>query len=255
MAQWLAYRNQDEQFTAVFDGDRQAEAMQFYIQVAQNPDSYHASGAVIEGFGRELKSNPEQAEIQLLKIEKEAPSADTRLAAQFLIAKARYKARNWGVFLQRAAQISKEYDQSEKTRRAWFFDLALELEELEKWAKVWRQQDVVIETSNIRIVSDYELQKPLERRIFVDSAAPAELKVAVEGDANRIDVRVEPSAWSPELEVVRHQQIVVVIIKPGDSQVDATIQISKVDAPSRAEQIKVEVTRAATTKVSDQGEA
>lgn len=215
-------------------GGKQEKAQQLYAQAGRSSDDYHAGGAIVEGFGRELQRNPKQTEIQLLQIKKESTTPDARLAAHFLLALARYKAQDWKGFLLQAEEVLRDYEQiEEKPRRRAFAPLALKIEDAEKWAKLWLTQTVVAENPDLHFAFDGPFQQPVERRVFVNTAALTPLQVTVEGDKNRVQARLEESPWASELEETRQQHVVVVTITPGVAQVQAVIRVQRLEQPSK----------------------
>ncbi len=212
-----------------------SKAKQLYIQAAQGSNALYAGGAIIEGFSQELKSNPEQAQKELLQLQKEDINPDARLATQFLLTWARYNAGDWSAFLLQSEQVLTQYESiNEISRRRGFAPLALQLEDGQKWAKLWQTNVIVAEQTYLDLVFDGPLQQPVERRIFVDTAMPTQLQLTVEGDANRVFAHLEESPWAPELSDVRHQQIVVVTVAPGVAAVSATIRVADMNTPKGA---------------------
>ena len=205
---------------------RTAEASQLYRQIARSADTMHAAGGVVLGFSSALRTDPQTAEVQLLQLQKEVKVPDARLATQFLLAWARYKAGDWDAFLRQSDQVLTHYETIEQqSRRQTFAALALQLEDGQKWAKLWQKSTIVAENPDLDLRFEGPLQQPVERRIFVDTPTPTLLQVTVEGDTNRVSARIEESPWAPELEEVRHQQIVVVTIAPGAAQVEAKVRV------------------------------
>lgn len=219
------------------------KAHQLYAQAARSSSRLVASAAIIQGLGKELQRDPKQVETQLLQIEKESRVPDARFAAQIVLAWARYKAQDWKGFLLRAEQVLKDCEQIEdKSRRQALAPLALNLEEAQRWARLWPTRSVVAENPALHLMFDGPLLQPIERRIFVNTPTLTQLQVAVEGDKERVQARLEDSPWAPELQDTRYQRIVVVTITPGVPQVQASIQISQVSQPSQVERINVVVT-------------
>ena len=182
---------------------------------------------MIEGFSQELKNNPEQAQNVLLQLQEEIKVPDVRLATQFLLAWARYKAGDWEAFLRQAEQVTTQYENIEQpSRRRTFAPLAIQIEDGQKWAKLWQKSSIVVENPDLGLRFDGPLQQPIERRIFVDTDTPTALQVTVEGDTDRVSARIEASLWAPELADVRHQQIVVVTIAAGEPKASAVIRIA-----------------------------
>ena len=218
--------------------------MEFYAQAARSSNAIFASGAILAGYGRELESHPQAAEEQLLQLEKEVKVPEARLATQFLLAWARYKAGDWNAFLLQSEQVLVQYETLEQqARRRAFAPIALRLEDARKWAKLWQTNAIVAETPDLDLKFDGPLQQPVERRIFVDTATPMALQVTVEGDADRVSARLEESPWAPELADVRHQQIVVVTIAPGVVAVNATIQLVFGETKGEPLQVPVKVSK------------
>ena len=216
------------------------KAKSFYLQVAHNPDGLYASWAILEGFRQALKNNPEQAQNELLQLQKEVSNSDARLAAQFLLMWARYKAGDWTAFLQQSQQVLTQYENiNEQSRRRTFAPLALQLENAQKWAKLWQKSTTVAENPDLDLKFEGPLQQPVERRVFVDTPTPTQLQVTVEGDADRVSARIEESPWASELAEIRHQQIVVVTIAPGEPQISAMLCIKS--AANKGELLRLPV--------------
>lgn len=201
-------------------------ALKLYAQAARSSSAVFASGAILGGYGKELKSDPIAAEEQLLQLEKEVKVPEARLAIRSLLAWARYKAGDWSTFLLQSEQVLAQYESiNDRSSRRALAPLAFQLEDARKWAKLWQSHAIVAQQPDLDLVFDGPLQQPVERRILVDTATPTPLQVTVEGDTARVSARIEESPWAPELADVRHQQIVVVTIAPGVAAVRAIIRV------------------------------
>ena len=221
---------------------RDQNALKLYIDAGHNSDGSLAAGAIFRGLSSELRRDPKAAEVRLLQLEKEVKVPDARLATQFLLAWARYKTGDWNAFLLQSQQVLAQYENiDEQSRRRTFAPLALHLENGQKWAKLWRTNVIVAEQPALDLKFDGPLQQPVERRIFVDTPTPAQLQVTVIGDTQRISARIEESPWAPDLEDVRHQQIVMVTIAPGAAQVEALIRVFEPNQPKGEFQIPVKI--------------
>ena len=224
MAQWIYDERSSK--SVVMSSDERNEAFQLYTQAAVSSDDFHSGWSIMECFGRELKADPKQAETHLLQIQKEVKTPSARIAIYFLLARARYKDSDWDAFLSRSKEAIEQYEStSSESQRKAFAQEALHCKDAQHWAKMWKSNLVVAEQHDLNITFDKPLQQSVERRIFVNTVVPVQLQVSVEDDAHRVSSHIEKSPWSPELEDIRHQQIVVVSISPGEVNINALIHV------------------------------
>ena len=246
MAQRL-YAEQGGNSTNTMSQDERDAAFQLYTKAALSSDDYHSAWSIVEEYSRELNGNSQQAELRLLQLQEEVKTPSARLATQFMLAWARYKAGDWNAFLIQAGNALKQYSSiNDHSRHQVFAPLALRLEDACKWAKLWQTNSVVAESPDLDLIFDKPLQQPIERRIFVDTSTPIQLQVAIVGDAKRVSARLEESPWAPELEEVRHQQIIVVTITPGLPQIQASICVMPIGQPEQILQLPFRVSAEAT---------
>ncbi len=223
---------------------RSGEAKQFYLQVARSAEASYAVGALHELFREELRHDPKNVEAQLVQLQQETLTPEAQLMVKILLAKASYNQQNWSKFLLLAPQVLTRCETLEdKELQQGFAPLELEVEEAQKWAQKWQTQTIVVENPDVQMNFGEPLANSVECYVFVDTALPAKLEVTVAGDKDRIKVRVEDSPWAPELEELRHQQVVVVTIKPGVPQLAATLYLNTTDHPTQREQLRVLVSQ------------
>ena len=236
MAQWL-FEKQNSRSTNGIQAEQNA-IFQLYAKAAVSSDDFHSVWSIVEGYGRQIESNPQQAELRLLQLQKEIKTPSARLASQFMLAWARYKAGDWKAFLAQSKEVLANYERvEEKSRRQSLARIALRTEEAQKWAKLWQENAIVAENPDLDLRFDGPFQQPVERRIFVDTPVPTQLQVTVEGDVNRVSARIEASPWASELSDARHQQIVVLTVAPGEPKASAVLRITS--AANRSEPLRL----------------
>ena len=204
-------------------------------------------------LAEELQRSPLTVEVQLQQLEKEVNAPDARLFVQSLLAWVRYKAGDWNAFLFQSKQVLAQYETiNDKPRPPRFCAFDVQSRRSPKWAKLWQKNALVAENPDLDLRFDAPLQQPVERRIFVDTPTSTLLQVTIEGDTKRVSARLEESPWAPELEEVRHQQIVVVTIAPGQPQATAVINVAAVGHTGNSLRLPVTVSEAQTGGDNDE---